>query len=263
MRRSLMPVAVVLVCAGCSSAGADNGHGGAPAASAAEHRTAVRSAVTAVGTGTARIDEEIKISDGKTEYVLTVGGGFDLANDRGKLAVDFPGGAISHSDEVFADGRIYVSQSATEEGTWGVMPRGQAEAHYLLRAPLNDPEHFLGQISAMRKVSKEGTESVQGERATHYRGILDHDALTKRMAEDVRKKTDQARDMLGSDLPAFADAWVDGGGRLVQARTTVHMSGADVSVTMRLSGFGEPVRVKVPKAGDTFPMRSATGVLNG
>ncbi|MGW7264939.1 LppX_LprAFG lipoprotein [Streptomyces sp. NPDC054842] len=263
MRRPLLPVAVVLLCAGCSSAGADNGHAGVPASSATEYRAAVRAAVTAVGKKTARIDESVRISDGESEYVLTVKGDFDLARDRGKLAVDFPGGAVSHSDEVFADGRIFVSQPAANQKTWGVMPRGKAEAHYLLRAPLNDPEHFLGQISAMRKVSREGTESIRGQRATHYRGILEHSALTSRMAEDVRKKTDRARDMLGSDLPVFADAWVDGDGRLVQARTTVNMSGADVSVTMRISDFGKPVRVSVPKADETFPMRSATGVLNG
>ncbi|WP_371674013.1 hypothetical protein OG985_43870 [Streptomyces sp. NBC_00289] len=93
--------------------------------------------------------------------------------------------------------------------------------------------------------------------------MLDHGTLTLRMAQRVRKKTDQARDMLGSDLPVFADVWVDGQGRIAQARTMLNMSGLRVTVTTNLSDFGKPVRVKVPKAEDTLPLTAATGVLNG
>jgi hypothetical protein len=83
------------------------------------------------------------------------------------------------------------------------------------------------------------------------------------MADDVRTKTDQARDMLGGDLPVFADAWIDGRGRLVQTRMALNMSGTRVTVTMALSDFGKPVKVTVPKDSDTVPVSSATGVLNG
>ncbi|MGX1513579.1 hypothetical protein RKD44_004867 [Streptomyces collinus] len=43
-------------------------------------------------------------------------------------------------------------------------------------------------------------------RAAHCRGTLDRDTLTLRMAEAVRKKTDDARD-LRTGLPVCADAW--------------------------------------------------------
>ncbi|MCX5254839.1 hypothetical protein OOK27_11745 [Streptomyces canus] len=79
----------------------------------------------------------------------------------------------------------------------------------------------------------------------------------------VRTKTDQARDALGSELPVFADAWVDGRGRLVQTRMSVNMSGARVTLTMALSGIGEPVRVTVPRAADTIPVTKVGGILNG
>ncbi|MFF3617080.1 LppX_LprAFG lipoprotein [Streptomyces sp. NPDC002580] len=264
MRRPLLLVAVTtLVCTGCSTA--DTESDAKPAkSSSAQQRSVVRAAVATVRRDTARIVEKIEIVGDGSTYKLAVTGGFDFAGDRGRIAVDFPEGGISHGEEVFAGGKIYInSVHGITKGKWGVMPRDEAEAHYALRAPLNDPEHVLKQLSAMREVSREGEESVHGVRTVHYRGMLDHDALTLRMAQDMRKKMDQARAMVGSDLPAFADAWVDGKGALAQARIRLDLSSGSVTVTLVLTDFGKPVRVKVPKAEETVPVTSATGVLNG
>lgn len=100
-------------------------------------------------------------------------------------------------------------------------------------------------------------------RTVRYRGILDHRTVTLRMTPDVRTKTDQAREALGGDLPVFADAWVDGRGRLVQTRMSLNMSGARVTLTMALSDIGEPVRVTVPRAADSIPVTKVGGILNG
>lgn len=269
MRHPLVLVAAAtLLCAGCSSADAGNHDKAAAAspssASSSDSRSAVRAAVAALREASAGFRQEIELEGEGQVYGLTVTGGFDFAADRGHLAVDLPGGAIDHSDQVFADGKIYISGvQGVGKDAWGVMPRDKAEAHYLLRAPLNDPEHVLRQIAAMREISREGEEKVQGVRAVRYRGILDHRTVTLRMAPDVRTKTGQARDALGSDLPVFADAWVDERGRLVQTRMSVNLSGAQVTSAMALSDIGEPVRVTVPKAADTIPVNEVSGILNG
>ncbi|AWW35427.1 hypothetical protein [Streptomyces cadmiisoli] len=269
MRRPLViAVAAALLCAGCSTA--DPGNRDKPATaspsstSSSDPRSAVQAAVAALREKSAGFRQEVELEGGGQEYGLTVTGGFDFAADKGHVAVDLPGGAIDHSDQVFADGKIYISGAeGIDEGAWGVMPRDKAEAHYLLRAPLNDPEHVLVQIAAMREISQEGEENVQGVRAVHYRGILEHQTVTLRMAKDVRTKMDQARDMLGSNLPVFADAWVDGRGRLVQTRTSVNMSGTRATLTMALSDIGKPVRATVPRASDTVPVTEVGGILNG
>lgn len=166
MRRPPLSVAVAtlvatLLCAGCSTANTGSDDRSA-ASSSAEHRSAVRAAVVTIRQDTAHIDQKIEITDDGTAYTLTVTGGFDFAGDRGHIAVDF-GGAISHSEETFADDKIYVTGThGATKGKWGVMPRDKAEAHYALRAPLNDPEHVLKQVSAMRQVSREGEESIRG-----------------------------------------------------------------------------------------------------
>ncbi|MFH9712120.1 hypothetical protein ACH4MW_35325 [Streptomyces luteogriseus] len=268
MHRPLVLAAVAaLLCAGCSTADAGNRDKSAATSrseSSSETGSAVRAAVAALREDSAGLRQKIELEGGGQVYDLTVTGGFDFAADKGHLAVDLPGGAIDHSDQVFADGTIYISGAqGIDEDAWGAMPRDRAEAHYLLRAPLNDPEHVLRQIAAMRKISREGEETIQGVRAVRYRGILDHRTVTLRMASDVRTKMNQARDTLGSDLPVFADAWVDGRGRLVQTRLSVNMSGMRSTVTMMLSDIGEPVRVTVPRAADTVPVTEVSGILNG
>ncbi|MFD5338062.1 LolA-like protein [Streptomyces hawaiiensis] len=272
MRRPLVlaAAAATLLCAGCSTTDAGNRDKSAAGSSSSSSSpssgsgSAVRAAVAALREDRAGFRQKFELEGEGQVYVLTITGGFDFAADKGHLAVDLPGGAIDHSDQIFADSKIYISGvQGIGEDTWGVMSRGQAKAHYLLRAPLNDPEHVLQQIAAMRKISREGEENIQGVRAVRYRGILDHRTVTLRMAPDVRTKMNQARDTLGSDLPVFADAWVDGQGRLVQIRMSVNMSGARVTLTMALSDIGEPVRVTVPRAADTVPVTEVGGILNG
>lgn len=265
MRRLLcLTAAAVLLCVGCSGRGGEDDGKPAVASPAVEHGAAVRAAVAELGKGTARFHQEIVLEGDGEEYPMTVSGDFDFAGDRGNVAVDLPGGAISHVDEVFSDGHVYVSGlNGVGEDMWALVSRDAAEAHYVLRAPVNDPEHVLRQISQMRKVRREGEETVDGVRAVHYRGMLDHDTLTLRMAEDTRKKTDDARDLLGSDIPVFADAWVDDRGRLVRTRMEFGLAGARVTVTTVLSDLGEPVRVTVPAAEETVMATEITGVLMG
>ncbi|MFJ4470110.1 hypothetical protein ACIP2X_21920 [Streptomyces sp. NPDC089424] len=282
MRRPLMlTAAAVLLCAACSTADSDHSDkpdspdkpvtasssspSSAPSSNpSSDPGSAVRAAVAGLREDSAGFRQEIELEGEGKVYGLTVTGDFDFAADKGHLAVDLPGGAIDHSDQVFAGDKIYVSGvQGIDEDAWGVMPRDEAEAHYLLRAPLNDPEHVLRQIAALRTVSREGEEKVGGVRAVRYRGVLDHRTVTLRMAPDVREKMDWTRDTLGADLPVFADAWVDGRGRLVQTRMEAIMSGARVTVTMTLSNIGEPVHVTVPQSADTVPVTQFTGILSG
>lgn len=251
MRRPFVLAAVVaLLCVGCAAADEDKSASALPAP---DPGSLVRKAVGKAREGTARIDETIELAAGGNEYRIGIAGGFDFGADRGHLTVDPPWGT-ARTDEVFADGKVYATGSeGIAASTWASVSREDAEVHYLLRAPLNDPEHVLRQVSAMRQVSAEGRETVHGVRATHYRGTVDHRTLTLRMAADVRKQMDGARHRLGADLPVFADAWVDGRGRLVRTRLAINLAGTEATATMNLTDLGRPVRVTVPDAADTVP----------
>ncbi|MFI9587033.1 hypothetical protein ACIHCQ_35635 [Streptomyces sp. NPDC052236] len=68
-------------------------------------------------------------------------------------------------------------------------------------------------------------------------------------------------DALGSDIPVYADAWVDGQGRVVRTRIPSYGAGANGSATMTLSDFGKPVKAVAPPVGEVVPLTSATDVL--
>ncbi|MEU3889168.1 hypothetical protein [Streptomyces sp. NPDC029041] len=52
--------------------------------------------------------QEVALEGEGQVHRLTITGGFDFAADNGHLAVDLPGGAIDHSDQIFAHGKIYI-----------------------------------------------------------------------------------------------------------------------------------------------------------
>lgn len=268
MRRSVIPVSiVVLLCAGCSwGRAADEPKQPAKASASApavDHAPTVRAAVDATGRTTARIDEQIKIGDGSRTYTLAIKGAFDLAGDKGRLAVDLldaPG--PRHVDEVFADGTVYVGGFLGMGDSWGSTPRDQAEAHYLLRAPLNDPEHVLRQIAGMRKISKVAEEKVNGTPTVHYRGVLKDDMITHRLAQDMRAKWAAGQKQFG-EFPVVAEAWVDRNGRIARTLLSCAMGPVSVTATMNLTDFGRPVDAVAPEADKVTPVPSSSGVLTG
>ncbi|MCX4782138.1 hypothetical protein [Streptomyces sp. NBC_01264] len=267
MRRpfTLTAALALVLCAGCdpdlSSGGAS---GKAPSAPVADHAGTVHTAAAATRATTARTSQTVEVGDGARAYVLTVAGDFDMAADKGALSVDFPGGAISHLDEVFADGNVYVRASAgPDKDPWGSIPRAGATAHAALRAPLNDPEHVLEQVAALTDVSKGNEEDLDGVKAVHYYGLLPYEALTSRLAPDVGLTLDTLRTQLGGAVPVAAEVWVDGQGRVVRTRMTLSIGKVRSVTTVVFTELGKPVRIVVPPAGDIVPARSSSGVLIG
>ncbi|WP_431042752.1 hypothetical protein ACQUSR_13050 [Streptomyces sp. P1-3] len=265
---ALLAAAVLASATACSAGAEDEGKPkGTPTLAERPVKvpdTVVSRATAKTGKGTARIAEKIQLASEGSKFTISVAGPFDLAGDRGRLSVDLPGGAIDHMDEVFGGGKVYLQPLGNlGKKKWAVIDRDKAEAHYLLRAPVNDPEHVLRQISTMREVAKVGTEKVGRATATHYTGTLDHNTVSMRLAATVRAKVDALRQKQGQDLPVVADAWVDGQGRLVRARMSCHMGGTTLRITMDLSDFGVAVKAPVPDASVTVPAQATQGILPG
>lgn len=222
----------------------------------------VRAAVKKARATSARIDETIVTRGRGEEFTLSLAGPFDLAAGKGELSVDFPGGAVDHMDEVFSGGKVYLTQTVPK-GHWAVIDRDQARAHSLLRAPLNDPEHVLRQVSAIRDVSDRGTTTIDGRPVHLYGGTLDYRALTLGLVDERRKQLDTVRKALGGGLPASVLVWVDEEGRPARVELTAMLQTANVTTTMNLTDFGKPVKVRVPEASRTTPTDSVSGVLPG
>lgn len=264
--------AALMLCTGCSdTSGAsakdakrpEKARESAPSASSADHGATVRAAVEATSRSTARIDEEIEVNGGPAQkYTFTIKGDFDMAADKGSLKVDLQG--KQHLDEVFAGGKVYLKGVVPESPElWGSIPRDESQSHYILRAPVNDPEHVLRQVAAMRDAKKDGEEKVNGAPTTHYRGTLDFDTLTLRMTSEARAKAAELRDMMGGKLPVQAEAWVDAQGRVARTRLSYVLGTVGSTATMTLSDPGKPVNAAPPADKDAVPAASVSGVLPG
>ncbi|WFB07921.1 LppX_LprAFG lipoprotein [Streptomyces sp. LX-29] len=264
----LLVTALLASATACGSSDPDDSKGGKGKSAGDDGwlevpKTPVSRAVEKIGKTSARIEEKVELTDRGKTYPITITGSFDLGGDKGRLSVDFPSGEIKHMEEVFDGDRVYLTPIGNvKKGRWGQVDRRKAEAHHLLRAPVNDPEHLLLQISTMRGAKKRGTETVDGRPATHYSGTLDRDTLSLRLAERVRTDMDALIAKLG-ELPVTADAWVDGEGRLVRARISCDMGGNAVKITMNLSDFGRKVTAPVPPAGSVQKIDVAAGILPG
>ncbi|MER5633916.1 LppX_LprAFG lipoprotein [Streptomyces nitrosporeus] len=258
MRRfHLLSTAVLLLCTACSG-GADSG-----AEKAVDHGATVRAAIGRTSADSVRVDERIELRsfDSPTTYVFAIAGSFDLAADRGRLTVELEDSGMDPVEEVFVGDTVYVRGSrAVAEDTWASADRSEALTRYFLRAPLNDPEHLLRQVKAMRQVSDEGEERVNGVPAVRYRGTVDHATATLRMTTETRRGLDELRETLGDDVPVYADVWVDGKGRAVRVRLSF-FGGMKAMTTMTLSDFGTPVEAEVPPAGKVVPVTAGEDVL--
>ncbi|MGW9211344.1 hypothetical protein ACWGR4_30760 [Embleya sp. NPDC055664] len=178
--------------------------------------------------------------------------------------MDFPEGGISHIDEIFTDGLVHVSNLPQAEGRWATMPRTAAESHYLLRAPLNDPEHVLEQLASIHDTTRVGAEDLDGTPTTHYRGALLEDAITLRITEKIRTGLPDIAPLFPDGrLSIPADVWLSTEGRVVRTRLTLQQAGMDVVTTTALSRHGTPVHVDAPATEQTVPVDTIKGVLPG
>ncbi|MFJ4977987.1 hypothetical protein ACIP6X_22005 [Streptomyces coeruleorubidus] len=262
MRRAyVLSAAVLLLCTACS--GGPDHDSRESAEKAVDHGAAVRAAIERTSADSARVDEKIELlsADSPTTYVFSITGAFDLAGDRGRLTVEFEDSGMDPVEEVFVGDTVYVRGSrAVGEGKWASAVRSEALTRYFLRAPLNDPEHLLRQVKAMRQVSNEGKEQVNDVPAVHYRGTIDHATATLRMTAKTKQGLDDLREKLGDDMPVYADVWIDGTGRAVQARLS-SFGGVKAVTTLTLSHFGTPVKAEAPSATQIVPVTAGEDVL--
>jgi hypothetical protein len=272
-RRSVAVLSLVLLATGCagppdatSVVAADEAEKG-PADDAA--RGDVRAAVARTVRTTARVETRIRMRLGTganaKHYALGITGDFDLGRDRGRLAVDFPGGgAVHHIDEIFADGQVYVRGLVPERpDVWGSIPRADARAHYLLRAPLNDPEHKFRQLAEARRYELLGEREVNGSPTSSYRVKFGIETLTLGLADDLRAKEDEVRQATRGGLDVQVQVWIDGQGRIVRHETILGGTQFEVAETTTLSDFGQPVEVTAPPPDEVAPMLKYSGVLPG
>ncbi|MCL3992132.1 hypothetical protein [Streptomyces lavenduligriseus] len=277
MRRSATLIgisAIAVLASACSSGSDDQAAGGkerttsamSSAAPAVDAGREVRAAVDSTKQSTARIDDRIRLNGMGQDYTITVKGAFDMKADRGSLKVSLTqtNGAVLH--EVFHGNTVYFRMPEEMNGDtgWRSTSRDEAEVHALLRAPLNDPEFVLRQVSMAHGLTAAGEEKVNGVPARHYTGKLDHKPLLLRMVKERREKAEEAMAMIGDELPATADVWVTKDGLITRVLLVCDLAGMKVSSTMNLTDVGKPVTMaSPPKSAQAMPAALVGGALPG
>ncbi|RPK54605.1 hypothetical protein EES43_28955 [Streptomyces sp. ADI96-02] len=227
------------------------GNGSAAAASPyANYTQAVRAAVQKTRETSARtvMKTEMGTTPGEPTHTITAKGAHDFARNSG--TVNSKVEDVAEFDLVLTPERIYVRGTAgTETVPWSYTGRADAKVQHALRAPGNDPAHLLRQASMSSEYDRFGTETVAGTATTRYHAPLSHKALVLNMSKEMLGKSEQLRDMLGGEIPATADVWVDKQQRAVQIRLSMNIPGAVSSTTtLTLTDLGRAVKVTVPTA---------------
>ncbi|MER5886760.1 hypothetical protein ABT160_23290 [Streptomyces sp. NPDC001941] len=277
MRRSALLVgAVLLSVTACKSASSDSAapapkpSQGKPSSAPVDAGAVVRAAVAATGATTATVDTKHEMSAAGTQAVIATDGTLDMKADQGKLRVKLTATSSAQqppvrADEVFHGGKVYfrMPQSADGDTAWRAVPQADTQVHYLLRTPMNDPEHLLRQAALAQKVTEVGKEKANGVPTVHYRGTLGRDALTLRAGGDFRTKLDQLF-VLTKNAPFTADVWVDARGRVTRTKFASTLPGMGSTVTMNLTNLGKPLTPPVvPKGATEVPASMVKGALTG
>jgi hypothetical protein len=114
-----------------------------------------------------------------------------------------------------------------------------------------DPKETLQELLASGNARRVGTETIQGERMTHYHSQVDL-ANIAHIPADQRPAVQKLLKAAGtSRLPV--DVWVDSQHMLRRETMTLPLGkGASARLSVDLSQFGSPVDIEPPSADDVF-----------
>ncbi|MEV0097371.1 hypothetical protein [Streptomyces sp. NPDC050738] len=232
-------VAVVLAgVGGCSpSAGA--------AADDQRDAGAVQGAAAAlVRAGSAKARTSMEMASGGTRVTIRGTGAYDFRKRMGMLRVVLPqdaAGAQEHRPitELLAPSALYMKNrgAGVPADKWVRVDTRTLSDGNLVTGGATDPLVAAELLRGARRVGYVGGEELDGVRVRHYRGV-----------------TAAAKGFARRDVPF--DAYLDEQGRLRKVRHRFSFVNAgrtvEVASTTVLSGFGVPVAVKLPAAGDIY-----------
>ncbi|WP_405608412.1 hypothetical protein [Streptomyces sp. NBC_00076] len=213
---------------------------------------------------TAKLTVSTKAVAGGQSVTAQGTGAVDLAEGDSRMTLTSQGSRI---EQRVVDGIIYQKPPAGQRGT---LPEGKAwmkiDPARLPRSGsgdsrLSDPVEPFGYVEKLGsgKVTKVGTETVNGTRTTHYRVNIDVSTL----ARGDRGQAQELRRQLGtSSIPV--DLWLDEEGRLRQETVRLSLrplrdssptdredTRVSSTTTLRFDDFGTRVGVEAPPSAQT------------
>jgi LppX_LprAFG lipoprotein len=266
-------LAVVAV-AGCSGSGSGGGTatgtGGTKSGSSAALSLVADAMNKANSAGTVKITGTITSPSSTTPITMTAEEQYSpqLAMS---MTMQLNGQSLN---EIMVGSKIYMSYPALASmmggKKWGEIDLSQASGSLGSLSSLVDSaqsENPTTQISALvasGDVTKVGTDTVDGQQATHYSGTLTPSELAN-VANGGQLSASQIS-TLKSEMQSAGvssekvDLWVASSGLPVELKFAAKSSAGTSAGDMKLSDWGAPVSVGAPPASEVYDM---TAALNG
>jgi hypothetical protein len=128
----------------------------------------------------------------------------------------------------------------------------------------SDPAEQMQPLLAAGDLKVVGTDTVNGEQATHYHGTVD--PATALTGEAAAKNLTAAQVAQLKALFSGAgvksdvmDVWIDSSGRLVKEQVVDTSAAGTTTVVMYLTGWGQPVTITPPPASQVGSLNSLLG----
>lgn len=157
----------------------------------------------------------------------------------------------------------YPALSAEMGGKpWGRIDLGKADgalgslSSLANTARTYNPTTQLRALIATGQVSSFGTETVDGQQATHYQGKLTVSQMLDQAYGLTAAQTRQLKDTLQATGVTFEliDLWVGANQLPVEVKYVARSAAGQVSTDMQLSDWGKPVEIGAPPASQVFDM---------
>jgi hypothetical protein len=282
MASLLLAILVLSGCANSSSSGSEPSGDALPALVAAiQKTTAAGSARMAIDLRFTSPEQSLHVT-GDVAYVLDPD---DLTSLRERLLLDIPSIGMMPGGEVELiigkDSVVYVrapmlASYIPAKTPWikldpSSLPQQQGGVGAATAAL--DPAAILAALEGAISVDEVGSETVDGDDATHYRATVDLVKLLPSMADlapdaptdaEMQEAKDKLAELGLDTLPI--ELWVDGDGYLKQIQLALDLStiapdrpGASFSVTLTLSDIGEDISIDVPPASQVTDLTELLG----
>jgi hypothetical protein len=277
-----LPATAVVACAVAALGIGLSGCAGGSAVSSAIDPVAKAAQASELAPGfKASLSEEVNVP-GSAQTVTASGTEvFDEHTHRGVFSVDSSAGGHSvHVESQYSPLVLYLRlPSSTQESSvthgkpWIKLDlRGVGTALGISFSALSspagssDPSQLLSYLKATSgRITRIGTEQVQGVSTTHYRGTIDYDHYAESVAPAKRaaaKQSIAALERLTGTHGQAVDVWVDGQQRVRREEMTSHecipgTSGASrMHLKVEFSDFGEQVIPPAPSSREVADLTS-------
>ena len=279
--RAVMPgllgaalLASVLGSAGCARSQSASGAGSGSAPGPQQVRGA---ATKLAAVGTSKVRTTMAMSSGGTRVTLDGVGEFDYADGTGRLRVALPPGSSGARPgkrrtvtEVLTPGVLYMKNrgAGVPADQWVRVGTTRVPDGNLVTAGATDPLTAAELLRGAGDIVARGSERRGGVRVWHFSGTASLTGAARRATGPAREQLLTARRGFARALVPF-DAYLDARGRLREvthrlsygppgrraADAEREVTPVPVSSTVRLHGFGTPVRITPPPSSAIYPGR--------